>query len=88
MPIGLGAGYVSGIPDRLSSLVMDSIYAFPGLVLAIAISAVLGTGVVNLAIAISVVYIPSYFRVVRSQVLINKAATLHGSGQGRGRANV
>jgi len=69
VPIGLGAGYVSGILDRLASLVMDSIYAFPGLVLAIAISAVLGTGVVNLAVAISVVYIPSYFRVVRSQVL-------------------
>ena len=69
VPVGLSAGYVSGVPDRLASLVMDSIYAFPGLVLAIAISAVLGTGVVNLAIAISVVYIPSYFRVVRSQVL-------------------
>ena len=51
---------------------MDSLYAFPGLVLAIAIAAVLGRGVVNLSIAIAVVYIPTYFRVVRSQVLTTK----------------
>jgi len=51
---------------------MDSLYAFPGLILAIAIAAVLGRGVVNLAIAIAVVYIPTYFRVVRSQVLTAK----------------
>ena len=87
VPVGLSAGYVSGVPDRLASLVMDSIYAFPGLVLAIAISAVLGTGVVNLSIAISVVYIPSYFRVVRSQVLSIKHSPLCGSSQGRGRTD-
>jgi peptide/nickel transport system permease protein len=55
--------------DRVMTLFMDSFYAFPGLVLAIAIAAALGRGVVNMAIAISVIYIPSYFRVVRSQVL-------------------
>jgi peptide/nickel transport system permease protein len=69
VPIGLASGYISGIPDRVVSLVMDSIYAFPGLVLAIAIAAVLGRGVINLSLAIAVVYIPSYFRVTRSQVL-------------------
>ena len=48
---------------------MDSFYAFPGLVLAIAIAAMLGRGAVNMALSIAVVYVPSYFRVVRSQVL-------------------
>jgi peptide/nickel transport system permease protein len=72
VPIGLASAYKSGIADRAASLAMDSLYAFPGLVLAIAIAAVLGTGVIDLAIAISVVYIPSYFRVVRSQVLTIK----------------
>jgi peptide/nickel transport system permease protein len=48
---------------------MDSIYAFPGLVLAIAIAAMLGRGVTNMALSIAVVYVPSYFRVIRSQVL-------------------
>ncbi len=72
VPLGLVAGYSRRIVDSTLSLVMDSLYAFPGLVLAIAIAAVLGRGVVNLSIAIAVVYIPTYFRVVRSQVLTTK----------------
>jgi peptide/nickel transport system permease protein len=69
VPVGLLASYRGGLTDRLLSLVMDSIFAFPGLVLAIAIAAMLGPGAINMAISIAVVYIPSYFRVVRSQVL-------------------
>ncbi len=72
VPIGLAASYRGGLADRIVSLVMDSIFAFPGLVLAIAIAAMLGPGVANMALAIAVVYIPSYFRVVRSQVLTVK----------------
>ena len=72
VPLGLLAGYSRILIDGPLSLLMDSLYAFPGLVLAIAIAAVLGRGVVNLAIAIAVVYIPTYFRVVRSQVLTMK----------------
>ncbi|MFX1260956.1 MAG: ABC transporter permease [Promethearchaeota archaeon] len=69
VPVGLLASYRGGLTDRFLSLVMDSIFAFPGLVLAIAIAAMLGPGAINMAISIAVVYIPSYFRVVRSQVL-------------------
>jgi peptide/nickel transport system permease protein len=69
VPLGLFASYAGGIPDRVVGLVMDSLYAFPGLVLAIAIAAMLGRGVINMALSIAVVYIPSYFRVIRSQVL-------------------
>ncbi len=72
VPIGLFASYTGGYADKLASLVMDSIYAFPGLVLAIAIAATLGPGVVNMALSIAVVYIPSYFRIIRSQVLTIK----------------
>lgn len=72
VPLGLLASYAGGASDRVSSLVMDSIYAFPGLVLAIAIAAMLGRGVLNMSLAISVVYIPSYYRIVRSQVLTIK----------------
>jgi peptide/nickel transport system permease protein len=57
------------VVDRLVSLIMDSVYAFPGLILAIALWSVLGGGAVNMALSIAVVYIPSYFRVIRSQVL-------------------
>ncbi len=72
VPLGLLSSYRGGNLDRGMSLVMDSIFAFPGLVLAIAISAMLGPGVVNMAIAIAVVYIPSYFRIIRSQVFTVK----------------
>ncbi len=72
VPLGLLASFRGGILDRILSLIMDSIFAFPGLVLAIAITAMLGPGVVNMALAIAVVYVPSYFRVLRSQVLTIK----------------
>ncbi len=69
VPLGLFSSYIDGMFDRSICLIMDSIYAFPGLILAIAIAAMLGRGVVNMALSIAVVYVPSYFRVVRSQVL-------------------
>jgi peptide/nickel transport system permease protein len=72
VPIGLFASFAGGYTDKLASLVMDSIYAFPGLVLAIAIAAMLGPGVINMALSIAVVYVPSYFRMIRSQVLTIK----------------
>jgi len=67
--LGLISGFVSGPLDRVLSLAMDSIYSFPGLLLAIALAAMLGPGLLNVAIAISVIYIPTFFRVVRGQVL-------------------
>lgn len=72
VPIGLLASYVGGSLDKTFTLVMDSFYAFPGLVLAIAIAAMMGRGVVNMALSIGVVYVPSYYRIVRSQVLTIK----------------
>jgi peptide/nickel transport system permease protein len=69
VPIGLFSPYIGGVVDRIICLVMDSIYAFPGLILAIAIAAMLGRGVTNMSLSIAVVYVPSYFRIIRSQVL-------------------
>ncbi len=69
IPLGLISGYVGGPLDRVLSLVMDSIYAFPGLILAIAVAAMLGPGIYNTSISLAVVYIPTYFRMVRGQVL-------------------
>jgi peptide/nickel transport system permease protein len=67
--LGLLSGFVAGGLDRVLSLVMDSLYAFPGLLLAIAMATMLGPGLLNVAVAISVIYIPTFFRVVRGQVL-------------------
>ncbi|HAL62285.1 MAG TPA: peptide ABC transporter permease [Chloroflexi bacterium] len=69
IPLGLLSGFLGGKMDRVLSLIMDSIYSFPGLILAIAMAAMLGPGVINMSVAIAVVYIPTYFRMVRGQVL-------------------
>lgn len=69
IPVGLLSGYYGGKLDRTLSLVMDSIYSFPGLILAIAMAAMLGPGVINISLAIAVIYVPTYFRIVRGQVL-------------------
>lgn len=67
--IGLVAGLYGGWLDEVLMRVMDAIHAFPALVLALAITAVLGAGIGNVMIAIGIVYIPSYARLVRGQVL-------------------
>lgn len=72
VPLGLLAGFVGGKADRLMTLIMDSIYAFPGLILAIAITAVLGPSILNIIVAIAVLYIPTYYRIVRGQTLSAK----------------
>jgi len=68
-PLGLLSGYAGGRIDRVLVLVMDSIYAFPGLLLAALIAVVIGKGIFNIGIAITVIYIPLYFRVTRNQTL-------------------
>ena len=67
--LGLISGFSGGILDRVLSLIMDSVYSFPGLILAIAFAAMLGPGVINITLAVAVIYIPTYFRLVRGQTL-------------------
>ena len=69
VPLGLFSGFIGGPVDRVLTLFMDSLYTFPGLILAIAIAAVLGAGIGNIIVAIAVLYIPTYFRIVRGQTL-------------------
>lgn len=69
VPLGLISGFISGPIDRVLTLLMDSLYSFPGLILAISIAAVLGPGIGNIIISIAVLYIPTYFRIVRGQTL-------------------
>jgi len=69
VPLGLISGFVGGPFDRVLTLLMDSLYSFPGLILAIAIAAVLGAGIGNIIVSIAVLYVPTYFRIVRGQTL-------------------
>jgi peptide/nickel transport system permease protein len=66
---GAIAGYVGGRTDMLLMWVMDLILAFPGLLLAITIASALGPSVTNAMIAIGIVNIPAFARLVRSSVL-------------------
>jgi peptide/nickel transport system permease protein len=68
VPLGLMSGFIGGTFDRVTTLLMDTLYAFPSLILAVAIAAVLGAGIGNIIVAIAVIYVPTYFRIVRGQV--------------------
>jgi|DewCreStandDraft_4_1066084.scaffolds.fasta_scaffold00041_19 peptide/nickel transport system permease protein len=67
--LGAVAGYFGGWVDNVIMRVMDVLLAFPELLLAIAIVSVLGPGLINALLAIGIVSIPAYARVVRASVL-------------------
>jgi len=67
--LGALSGYFGGWVDTVIMRVMDVLLAFPSLLLAIAIVTVLGPGLLNALLAIGIVSIPSYARVVRASVL-------------------
>jgi len=68
--VGLVAGYFGRWIDHAAMLMMDVLSAFPTLVLAVVIVGVFGPGVTNATLAIGVVAIPRFARLVRSQVLM------------------
>ncbi len=70
--LGMLSGYVGRWPDRALTMVMDSLYAFPGLLMAMAIAAVLGPSPLNAALAIGFVYIPTYYRLARNETQVVK----------------
>ncbi|MBM3572169.1 MAG: ABC transporter permease, partial [Alphaproteobacteria bacterium] len=67
--IGLVVGYVGGVADNVVMRVFDVMFAFPGILLALGISAALGPGLGSMIIAMVVVTIPAFGRVVRGGVL-------------------
>jgi len=66
VPLGLVSGYLGGRLDKVLLFLMDTIYTLPGLLLSVTLAFVVGRGVVNAAIALSISYIPQYYRVVRN----------------------
>ena len=67
--VGMLSGYAGGVVDLLLMRLMDALLAFPGLILAIALVAALGPGLRNAMIAIGIVAVPVYARLVRAVVL-------------------
>jgi peptide/nickel transport system permease protein len=67
--VGLLAGYYGGWVDAVSMRLVDLLLAFPGILLALAIIAVLGGSLMNLMIAVGIAAIPEYVRITRGTVL-------------------
>jgi peptide/nickel transport system permease protein len=67
--IGLLAGYLRGIVDAVLMRCMDALLAFPGLILALAITAALGPSLTNAMIAIAILSLPGAARIVRGETL-------------------
>ena len=67
--IGLVAGFYGGLLDNVLMRIMDVLFAFPAILLAIGIMAMLGASATNVVIAIAVVYAPSFARLTRASVL-------------------
>jgi peptide/nickel transport system permease protein len=67
--LGLLAGYLRGWTDRLLMMITDAVLAFPGILLALALIAVLGSSDGSIVLALSTAYTPSVVRVVRATVL-------------------
>jgi ABC-type dipeptide/oligopeptide/nickel transport system permease subunit len=72
LPLGLLSGYLGGLVDEVLMRLIDSLMALPALVLALTITAVLGPGLLNAMLAIAVVAMPTFTRLVRGQVMAIK----------------
>lgn len=72
LPIGMIAGYYGSWVDRVISRLIDVMLAFPGILLALAVVAVLGSSVLNVTIAVGISLIPGFVRLVRSSYLSAK----------------
>ena len=96
VPLGVLSGYLAGVLDRVLVLVMDALYAFPSLLMAIVVSIMVShgrsgafAGILSAAVAITVIFVPQYFRVTRNATMAAKvepyvdAARVAGANPGR-----
>jgi peptide/nickel transport system permease protein len=89
VPLGAIAGFAGGFVNELIMRTTDIFLTIPGIVLALAIGAALGPGLVNAAIALALVWWPGFCRLTQGQVLALReqtyveAAEVVGAGQGR-----
>ena len=84
VPLGLVSGYLGGRLDRVLLFLMDTIYTLPGLLLSVTLAFVVGRGVINAAIALSISYIPQYYRVVRNHTVSVKTELFIEAAQAMG----
>ena len=84
VPLGMVSGYLGGKLDRALLFFMDTIYTLPGLLLSVTLAFVVGRGVLNAAIALSIAYVPQYYRVVRNHTVSVKTELFIEAAQAMG----
>ncbi len=84
VPLGLVSGYLGGKIDRVLIFFMDTIYTLPGLLLSVTLAFVVGQGVLNAALALSIAYIPQYYRIVRNHTTSVKTELFIEAAQAMG----
>lgn len=84
VPLGLISGYLGGKVDKILLFLMDTIYTLPGLLLSVTLAFVVGRGIFNAAIAISIAYIPQYYRLVRNHTTSVKTELFIEAAQAMG----
>jgi peptide/nickel transport system permease protein len=84
VPLGMVSGYLGGRLDRVLLFLMDTLYTLPGLLLSVTLAFVVGRGVLNAAIALSISYIPQYYRVVRNHTVSVKTELFIEAAQAMG----
>ena len=73
--LGLLAGYYEGWWDRIVMRISDVLFAFPGILLALGVVAILGSSMINVVIAVAVFSVPAFARLVRGNTLVLKQMT-------------
>ncbi|CAH1657376.1 Dipeptide transport system permease protein DppC [Hyphomicrobiales bacterium] len=86
--IGLTTGYFGGWYDDVVMRIMDGLLAFPMMILALAIVATLGPDLINAVIAIAIVNVPGFARLVRGQVLVLRDAEFVQAAESIGMSNL
>jgi peptide/nickel transport system permease protein len=84
IPLGLTSGYIGGTLDNTLMRVMDAILSIPGLILALAVAGILGPGLTNAMIALTIVFIPGFTRLIRAQALAVREETFIEASQSIG----
>lgn len=84
--IGLVCGFLGGWTDRVLMRVMDVLLAFPGILLALGVTAALGASATNAAIAIGLVNLPVFARIARAQAQLVAAMDYVEAGRAIGRS--
>ena len=85
--LGLISGFFGGFLDEIIMRASDVLFAFPGILLAIAVVAILGPGLVNVVVAVAIFSIPTFARIVRSRTLSLKGSLFVRAARSMGASN-